>query len=255
MRKRWRWLLYALLAGSFLCLVDRFQPFRLRALKIKDLSPELEWSLREWSESFLSFHPGWLLRRGVLEELEARYPLKADVGWNPLSGTLTLTPVPFEPKMKVEWQHGEYLISEKGTAWRIERWEKALNLPVPKVPTLKVGNSFPLLSDLGINSSARLLVPFDWLYSVLESVKSRRDMTISEPELVRRGGEDVVICQIENLKKKSRASFIGLASKLDESLAVAAELMEAKAGQNMTVDATYEDKVIIKKFAEPSQQP
>ena len=55
MRKRWRWLLYALLAGSFLCLVDRFQPFRLRALKIKDLSPELEWSLREWSESFLSF--------------------------------------------------------------------------------------------------------------------------------------------------------------------------------------------------------
>ena len=253
MRKRWRWLFCALLAGSFLCVCDRFQPFRLKALNVRSFSPELEWNLREWSESFLAFHPAWFLNRGALHELEQIYPLNVDAKWNPLHGTLTLTPIPFVPSIKVPWQHSEYLLSESGVAWRSEKWERALNVPVPELPTLFVGNSFPLLSDLGLNRSARLLVSFEWLSSILERVKARKNVKISSVELIRRGGEDVVTCCLEYPEKKDSVSFIGLVSSLDRSLAAAEELMAAKTGQNLIIDATYGDKVIIKKIAAPSQ--
>lgn len=247
MRKRLRWCIYSFLAGSFLYLNDRFQPFRLKSLQVENFSAEFETNLRDWSESFLNFHPAWLLAKSELKSYERQYPFTIETQWNPFRGALKLTAVPFVPAMRIVWQHAEYLIAQDGAAWRRDLWDKVLTAEIPQLPELRVGNSFPLLEDLGLNGVTRLTVSYQWLYSLQQTLLSQKDLKVSDVELLRRGGEDVVACVFENVGTKSQSSFIGKVSHLEKSLIVVRELTGAKPEQKTSIDATYEDKIIIKK--------
>lgn len=247
MQKRWRWCLYSFLAGSFLCLNDQFQPFRLKSMQVENFSPEFEVKLRDWSESFLNFHPAWIWAKGELRDYERRYPFTIETRWSPFRGALKLIAVPFVPSMKVIWQHAEYLIAPDGAAWRRELWDKTLTAEIPQIPEFRVGNTFPLLEGLGLNGKTRLTVSYQWLYSLRQTLFAQPDLKVSDAELLRRGGEDVVACVFENVRTKSRSSFVGKVSGLEKSLIVVRELTGASAEQQSAIDATYEDKIIIKK--------
>ncbi|MDY4031654.1 MAG: hypothetical protein SOY64_01120 [Pyramidobacter sp.] len=247
MGKRLRWCLYSFLTGSFLCLNDHFQPFHLKSLQVENFSAEFETKLRDWSESFLNFHPAWLLAKSELKSYERQYPFTIETQWNPFRGALKLTAVPFVPAMKIVWQHAEYLIAQDGAAWRRDLWDKVLTAEIPQLPELRVGNSFPLLEDLGLNGITHLTVPYQWLDSLQQTLLSQKDLKASDVELLRRGGEDVVACVFENMRTKSQSSFIGKVSHLEKSLIVVRELTGAKPEQKTSIDATYEDKIIIKK--------
>ena len=149
--------------------------------------------------------------------------------------------------MKIVWQHAEYLIAQDGAAWRRDLWDKVLTAEIPQLPELRVGNTFPLLEDLGLNGVTHLTVPYQWLDSLQQTLLSQKDLKVSDVELLRRGGEDVIACVFENMRTKSRSSFIGKVSRLEKSLIVVRELTGAKPGQKTSIDATYEDKIIIKK--------
>lgn len=253
MKNKWLLLLWALCAGSLLCIGEQFQPFRLRVLNISSFSPEFEWRLREWSEPFAAFCPAWLLHRAELEEAARGYPFSVEADWDILSSRLTLTPRPFMPDMKVQWRFSDYLVSKTGTAWRSELWEKSLSVPLPELPVLKVGNSFPLLTESGDGASFRLTVTFDWLYSILETLSDLKNVSVSETELLRRGGDDVVSCHLESQRTHRRIYFMSRADSLSKNLSVAQELLESKDTQTLYLDATYENKIIIKKIAAPQR--
>lgn len=139
------------------------------------------------------------------------------------------------------------LLRRDGAAWRRDLWDKVLTAEIPQLPELRVGNSFPLLEDLGLNGVTRLTVSYQWLYSLQQTLLSQKDLKVSDVELLRRGGEDVVACVFENVGTKSQSSFIGKVSHLEKSLIVVRELTGAKPEQKTSIDATYEDKIIIKK--------
>ncbi len=237
----------ALVVGSLLCLNDRFQPFRLRSMVLDGFSPELESSLRDWSATFLAFNPLWLLARQELRGLERLYPLTIKTEWLPFHGRLKLTAVPFDPALRLIWHHTEYMAAEDGTVWPTESWSRALNSVIPEVPCLNVASSFPLLEDSSTSSSTRLKVPLQWLLYVLRAPESFGELKISSLELLRRGGDDLLKCNIRNENNGNQISFLGRASGLEKSLLVVRELMSSKMSEISSVDATYEDKIIIKK--------
>ncbi len=240
----WFW---AFLTGILLCLNDRFQPFRLRSMNLEGFSSDLEWTLREWSAPFLVFHPVWLLARQELRGLERLYPFTIKTKWSPFYGRLELTAIPFNPALRLIWHHTEYMASEDGTVWPTELWSRALSLEIPDVPCLNVASSFPLLEDSGTSSSTRLKVPLQWLLYVLRAPELLGDLKVSSLELLRRGGDDLLKCNIKNELNGNQISFLGRASGLEKSLLVVRELMSGKMSGISSVDATYEDKIIVKK--------
>lgn len=238
---------FSLLAGSLLCLNDRFQPFRLRSLQVENFSPALEAGIRDWGDSFMSFHPSWLLAKSDLLSVEERYPLTIETSWKPFSGTLKLTATPISPVIKLNWQYGEYLVSESGKAWPVELWEESIDEDVPDVPEMSVGSSFPLLTDPSQERACDLKVPLDWLTSLYKTLTGQSGIDVLRLELTRRAGADAVDCVFEDKSKKCRVSFIGNVSGLDKSLVVVRELINTHAGENISLDATYEDKIVVKK--------
>ncbi|MGN0837469.1 MAG: hypothetical protein ACI4NN_00095 [Pyramidobacter sp.] len=254
-RKLFRWLVLSFLAGALWCVCDRYQPFRLKAMKVDNFTPELEMMLRSWSETFLTFHPAWLLARSELKKLERRFPLTIKASWSPLRGTLQLTAVPFKASMKLEWQHADYLAGEDGTVWPVSLWQQSLKSEIPDLPSLLVNSKYPLLDENVSASSARLKVPYAWLFGLwqtLSSVDSR--MKVENAELLRRGGEDLVSCSFRNDSDKTFISFIGRVSALDKSILIVRELIRTQPGKHIFVDATYGDKVIIRKSSDSSEQ-
>ncbi|MBQ8089298.1 MAG: hypothetical protein IJ233_01045 [Pyramidobacter sp.] len=254
MRGRWRWFLFSFLAGSALCLYERCQPLHLKALRLNHFSAEAELALREWSDSFLSFHPAWLLAKKDLRALEKHYPLTVSPEWAPLRGELTLTAVPFAPSIKLNWRHADYLVGADGTAWRSELWTRALDVEIPELPVLNVGSSFPLLAESEQNASQRLKVPYTWLANLWTAMHSLKEARLSDLELARRGGEDIVTCTFAPVRGKGRFSFIGLVSGLEKSLIVVRKLIREEPDQKIAIDATYEDKIIIRRESAPETE-
>ncbi len=250
-RKGYHLWFWSILAGALLCLNDRFQPFRLKSMQLENFSSDLERTLRDWSETFLAFHPAWVLARQELDEIERRYPISVRTEWSPLRSALKLTAVPFVPAMKLRWHHTEYLAAADGTVWQSELWNKALSLEVPDVPELDVGTGFPLLEENGAASPTRLNVPFQWLFDVWRAPSALGDLKVSGLELLRRGGDDLIKCVIKNEKNGNQISFLGRVSGLEKSLLVVRELMSGKTTETSSIDATYEDKIIIKKTQKP----
>ncbi len=240
----WFW---AFFLGMLLCLNDRLQPFRLKSMELDGFSSDLELTLRDWSEPFLVFHPVWLLARQELRNLECLYPLTIKAKWSPFYGRLNLTAVPFAPALRLIWHHTEYMASQDGVVWPTESWSRALNIEIPEVPCLNVASSFPLLEDSGTNSSTHLKVPLQWLLYVLRAPEALGEMKVSSLELLRRGGEDLLKCDIKNESNGNQISFLGRTSGLEKSLLVVRELMSGRMTDISSVDATYEDKIIIKK--------
>ncbi len=247
-RKGARFWFWALLAGVLLCLNDRLQPFRLRSMKLDGFSSDLEWTLRDWSSPFLAFHPIWLLARQELRGLERLYPLTIKTKWSPFYGRLNLTAVPFEPALRLIWHHTEYIAAEDGTVWPTDLWSRALSVEIPEVPCLNVASSFPLLEDSSTDSATRLKVPLQWLLYVLRTPESLGGLKVSSLELLRRGGDDLLKCNIKNELNGNQISFLGRTSGLEKSLLVVRELIRGKMSEISSVDATYEDKIIIKKM-------
>ena len=246
MGKHARWIFCSFLLGSLLCANDRFQPLHLKALRINGFSPELEAGLRDWGDSFMDFHPAWLLARSDLRSLENRYPLTVDSSWNPFTRTLELTAVPIVPLMKVVWQYGEYIVSPDDRAWPRSLWEESLEEGVPELPTLKVGSTYPLF-DGDRSGAVKLKIPAQDLYSLYGLMASPKGLEVRDLELSRRGGEDTVNCVFADKTKKCTITFIGNVSGLEKSLSVVRELVNTHAGENISLDATYRDKIIIKK--------
>lgn len=244
--RRLRYLL-PFLAGVCLCLFDRFQPFHLKTLKLNNFSPEAELTLRDWSGSFLRFHPAWLLARKDLSEFERHSPLTVKAEWSPWRGSLELTAVPFVPTMKLVWRHNDYLAAPDGTVWSGELWRKSLSLDFPDVPELNVGATFPLLREFEGDDSSRLNVPYDWLRSLWTGMNALRGVKPSNLFLTRRGGEDVVTCVFYPEKGRGRFSFMGNVSGFEKSLVVVRELIDERPDANVAIDATYEDKIIIRR--------
>ena len=234
MQGSWRLYFLAFLAGSCLCLYEQFQPFHLKLLQLEDFSAETELALRNWSDSFLAFHPAWLLAKNDLKELERNYPLTIAAEWKAAQGILHLKAVPFEPAMKLIWHHTEYLTGKDGTAWRSDLWTRALSVEIPDLPVLNVGSTFPLMADSELDASSRLKV--------------------HDLELARRGGEDIVTCVFVPAQGKGRFSFTGLVSGLEKSLIVVRQLAGEKPDQNIAIDATYADKIISRRENEPEAE-
>jgi len=253
-RRKWRWFSLAFAAGVGLCVYDQFQPFHLKSLQLEHFSAETELALREWSNSFLAFHPAWLLAKDELRELERHYPMTIASRWEPWQGVLKLTAVPFVPAMKIKWRHSDYLAAPNGTVWRADLWNRALNLDLPELPMLNVGNQFPLLVDPEAAGPLQLKVPYAWLADLLTAMNSLKDVTVSDLLLTRRGGEDVVICNLVPAHGKGRFSFTGNVAGLEKSLIVVRELLKEKANQNILIDATYEDKIIIRRESDPETE-
>jgi len=251
---RIRWLFLSFLAGVSLCLYERYQPFHLKALRLENFSAEAELALREWSDSFLAFHPAWLLAKKDLRELEKHYPLTVSPDWKPLRGELTLTAVPFTPALKLEWHHADYLAGEDGVAWRSDLWTRAMNVEIPELPVLSVGSSFPLLADSDRDASQRLKAPYTWLADLWTAMHSLKEAKLSDLELTRRGGEDIVTCVFTPARGKGSFSFTGRVSGLEKSLIVVRELIREKPDQKLVIDATYEDKIIIRRETEPETE-
>ncbi len=251
-RKRFRWLFLPVLAGALWCFNDRCQPLRLRAMQLENFSPDLEKALRDWSETFLAFHPAWLLARSDLKKLEYQYPLTIETSWAPLHGTLHLTAVPFKAVLKLHWKHTEYFAGENGVIWRGELWRKSMKVDTPSLPELWVNSDYPLAEEGTLSSAAKLKVPFAWLWGLRQRLSSLDGkLKVLEAELLRRGGEDLVSCVFGNDADKSRIVFIGRVSLLEKSLLVVRELMHTQSGENLFVDATYGDKVIVRKERAP----
>lgn len=253
-RKMFRRLVFSFLAGALWCAVDLYQPFHLKAMRVENFTSELEMSLRSWSETFLAFHPAWLFARSELTKLERQFPFTIKVSWSPFRGTLHLTAVPFKAAMKLEWQHEDYLIGEDGTAWPASLWQQSMKCEIPELPELLVDSRYPLLDNSGTSSSAKLKVPYDWLFGLwktLSSLDSR--LKCENAELLRRGGEDLISCSFRNDSDKTFISFIGRVSALDKSLLIVRELIRTQPGKHIFVDATYGDKVIIRKSSDSSE--
>ncbi len=250
-RRRWRRISLAFLTGAGLCVYDQFQPFHLKSLQLENFSAETELALREWSDSFLAFHPSWLLAKKELRELERHYPMKIASDWDPWGGVLKLKAVPFEPKMKIKWRHSDYLASPSGTVWRADLWSRAMRIDLPDLPVLNVGNQFPLLFESDPAGPQQLKVPFAWLADLLTAMRSLKDIRVSDMLLTRRGGEDVVICNFAPARGKGRFSFTGNVAGLEKSLIVVRELIEEKPDQTLMIDATYDDKIIIRRETDP----
>lgn len=236
-----------------MCLNEQYQPFRLRSMVVENFSPDLEKTLRSWSDSFLAFHPAFLVARGELKKLEHQYPLFVDTRWSPLHGTLHLTAIPFVPAIKLEWQHAEYLASEDGTVWPSELWSRSLSLQIPQTPVLKVGSSFPLLESSTDNAATRLKVRCSDLLDLQRRFTSLDHISFSDLELFRRGGEDIVSCVFKAEKTKKQITFLGRVTGLDKSLLVVKEVLNSDTGRYVRLDATYADKIIIKKDSAPRQ--
>ena len=103
--------------------------------------------------------------------------------------------------MKLEWQHADYLAGEDGTVWPVSLWQQSLKSEIPDLPSLLVNSKYPLLDENVPASSARLKVPYAWLFGLwqtLSSVDSR--MKAENAELLRRGGEDLVSCSFRNVE-------------------------------------------------------
>ena len=230
MQGSWRLYFLAFLAGSCLCLYEQFQPFHLKLLQLEDFSAETELALRNWSDSFLAFHPAWLLAKNDLKELE------------------------FEPAMKLIWHHTEYLTGKDGTAWRSDLWTRALSVEIPDLPVLNVGSTFPLMADSELDASSRLKVPYAWLSDLWTALHSLQGVKMHDLELARRGGEDIVTCVFVPAQGKGRFSFTGLVSGLEKSLIVVRQLAGEKPDQNIAIDATYADKIIIRRENEPEAE-
>lgn len=254
MQRKWPCFLMSFLAGACLCLNDRFQPFHLRSLRIKDFSTEAEMSLRDWGDSFLGFHPAWLLARKDLREFERKYPLKVKADWTPWRGELELTAVPFVPSMKLVWRHSDYLVAEDGTAWRGELWRQSMSLDFPELPSMDVGASFPLMKESDGSSYSRLNVPYGWLHSLWTGMHALKDVKVDDLLLARRGGEDVITCVFQPTKGGGHFSFTGNVSGYEKSLMVVKELIDERPDVNMSIDATYEDKIIIRRESEPIEE-
>lgn len=243
--------LLSLLTGVGLCLCDRFQPFHLRTLRLEGFSAETELAIREWSDSFLAFHPAWLLAKKDLSALGRTYPLTVSSQWSPMQGALSLTAVPFSASMKLVWHHADYLTSQDGTTWRSEQWTRGLSAEIPNLPELRVGSRFPLMEESDLNASLRLKVPYAWLAELWEKMHSIPGVKPEGLELNRRGGEDVVACVFVPDHGKGRFSFIGLVSGLEKSLIIVGKLTKDKPDQSVFIDATYEDKIIIRRESDP----
>ncbi len=254
MSGRIRWLFLSFLAGVSLCLYERYQPFHLKALRLENFSAEAELALREWSDSFLAFHPAWLLAKNDLRELEKHYPLTVSPDWKPLRGELTLTAVPFTPALKLVWHHADYLAGKDGVAWRSDLWTRAMNVEIPELPVLSVGSSFPLLADSDRDASQRLKAPYTWLADLWTAMHSLKEAKLSDLELTRRGGEDIVTCVFTPARGKGSFSFTGRVSGLEKSLIVVRELIREKPDQKLVIDATYEDKIIIRRETDPETE-
>ena len=254
MQGSWRLYFLAFLAGSCLCLYEQFQPFHLKLLQLEDFSAETELALRNWSDSFLAFHPAWLLAKNDLKELERNYPLTIAAEWKAAQGILHLKAVPFEPAMKLIWHHTEYLTGKDGTAWRSDLWTRALSVEIPELPVLNVGSTFPLMADSELDASSRLKVPYAWLSDLWTALYSLQGVKMHDLELARRGGEDIVTCVFVPAQGKGRFSFTGLVSGLEKSLIVVRQLAGEKPDQNIAIDATYADKIIIRRENEPEAE-
>lgn len=239
--------LLSLLAGAGLCLFDRFQPLHLRSLRLDGFSAEAELAIRGWSDSFLAFHPAWLLARRDLDGLLRDYPLSVRAEWSPLRGVLALSAVPFPAALKLAWRHCVYLAAPDGTAWRSEQWSRGLRAEIPDLPELRVGSQFPLLEETDGGAARRLKAPFARLEELRRRMHSLPGVAPRGVELDRRGGEDVVSCVFVPARGKGRFSFTGRVSGLEKSLIIVEALAKERPDQCVFIDATYGDKVVIRR--------
>lgn len=235
----------ALLCGVFWCAVDRFQPFHMRSLEVRNFSHTLEWKLRDWGDGFMAFYPAGHLAARELDELQRKYPLTIRKEWNFIKRSLVLTAVPFNPTMKVLWRHHVYLVSSSGEIWDEHYWHESLAESIPDLPSLKVGDSYPLLRRGNMDGAGKLGVDYRILAEVRRILGEQEDFKVSDLTLLRRGGVDTVSCHIEDSSGKS-FDFIGKVSTLKESVAVIREILRAKNNRTALVDATHSDKIIIK---------
>ncbi len=248
MRRIGGWCLFlAFVMGILLWMEDLYQPFRLRSLKIKDFTPELELCLREWSEKFIAFHPLWLLHKRDLADLERRYPLKIQFHWAPFEGKLEVIAVPLEPVMAIHWRGEDYFLSRSGEFWPKTLTAQALTLTMPEVPGLSVGDSFPMPEErAGVREIRRTNIPASWFLAVLQYLGAVPNLRVTDVELRRRGGEDVVACTL-TLDSGQQSRFLGRIGDLPQNLIAAQELLSGPVkGAHMVIDATYSDKIILR---------
>ena len=248
MPKKVRWFVYPFLLGMLLNLNRMNQPFRLRTLSLKQFSPELEWKLREWSEGFLFFHPLWLVKRHDLKVLERNFPFRILTSWAPVAGTLEITAEPFDPALCLAWQYGEYLVNEQGTAWPKELWEQSLSVEIPHVPCFDIEASVQLFRMQSAGNSLRLALPFEKLFNLRKILFHQPGLRTVAAVFGQRGGVDVIRAEFETVKTKEKISFISSLGGLDKTLVVMRQLVSSlKSGQKLFIDATYDDKIIIRR--------
>ncbi len=249
MRRIGKWyVVFAFLLGIVMRLGELYQPLRLHSLTVENFTPALERRLRDWSEKFLAFHPLWLWYRQDLMELEQLYPIKIQVRWRPFRGTLEIQGWPLEPVVALHWQGIDYYLSDQGELWIQTLSAQASTLAVPPVPSLQVGDSFPVIGEaLGFGAVHQSGVPASWFLALLQHLEAVPGVEVSEAELRRRGGEDVVACTLTLVGSGKQSRFLGRISDLPQNLVMAHQLLSGPlGGPHMVIDATYSDKIILR---------
>ena len=254
---RFRIILLSIFMGGSLCLFEHYAWLSLRNYTIRSATPELErrfWALLP--SAGVRFWPLFIRQsQNIGAFMERTIPVAVITemeGWGTFSTNIRL----LTPWLLVHWRNQVWCISKEGRMWNTaEPQTRVGGLEVPKKPLWKISPFFGSFGEdsgplpAGVFPSIFPVEVFEEFGAAFGGEPWYKDL--QEVVLERRAGADLFKLRLTR-DKQEFAIWIHRSKYKQSDLNIAlVHILSrlAKEGGNHLIDATYEDKIVVRKLS------
>ena len=238
---------------------DFFQPFSLRNIQVKSDDPVAElFFWKNISSRALRFWPAFFLGKDELQKtVEAQAPLLCTINRKGIAEA-EIRIRPLEPWITAQWGGREYYVSRDGFAWdTANELNKSLKGIVrPKAPLINFTDDFPSPA-LGNTSAivSRVVFPLELLQGWLDGLSGNRwGAQLEQINVSRREGK--YLLKLVFNKGGAHVLLWGERPRWKELSSALSQIMEQLhfLGNNIIIDTTYTDRIIVRSMARGDQE-
>ncbi len=257
---KWRafFSLIAFVFGVAMGCESYFQFLSMNNLRVESLDPIAElFFWKNVSPSALRFWPVFFWEReGLQRSIERESPLACTISRRGIAGA-SISVSPLIPWIRASWGGEWYYVSREGVAWESDHELNELlkGIKPPVGPPFAFSEEFPPPSAEGESMVAtKVVFPIDLLAGWLAGLTENRWITrVERIGVARREGRYLLTLSLKGgsslLLWGDRSHWNSLASALTQVLEQLHFL-----GDNIIIDTTYTDKIIVRSMASGDQE-